>query len=211
MPLAGTPLLGRTIETAKASGVCGRIMVSTESDEVAEVALKYGAEVPFMRPKHLAHDPFGVSDVCLNVLETYEEQGVFFDKLFILLPTSPFCLPEDIVKACTVFHEEDADFLFSVVEMGHVFNALEFTGNGTEVRPRFPDMATRKRHETPELYRANGAICIMSVVQFKKQKTYYGTPLHAYPMPWERSIDIDTEADFAMAEFLIERSKFDVR
>lgn len=130
LPLAGKSLLVRVIDTAVASGICGTVMVSTESEEVAVAAREAGAEVPFMRADHLARDPYGVADVCLNVLDCYEERGMLFDKLFILLPTSPFCHPEDVIAADRLFREEKAKFLFSVFEMGHVFNALEFVGEG---------------------------------------------------------------------------------
>lgn len=210
LPLAGKPLLGRTVEKAIASGICGTVMVSTESEEVALIAREYGAEVPFMRPDHLARDPYGVEDVCLHVLDSYETQGQSFEKLIILLPTSPFVLVEDICAAAATFQKEKAKFLFSVVEMGHVFNALEFFGKGSRVVPRFPEMASKKRHEVPELFRANGAITILDVISFREQGTYYGKPLHAYVMPWERSVDIDTKADFEHARYLIEKGVVDV-
>lgn len=210
LELGGRPLLGRTIEAAQKSGICGRVMVSTESQEVADVARDFGAEVPFMRPPHLARDPYGVEDVCFNVLDGYEALGRDFQLLIILLPSSPFMLSRDIVEAMDTFRAADAKFLFSVVEMGHVFNALEFMGPGAEVRPRFPEMAACKRHEVPRLFRPNGAITILDVKAFREQGTYYGTPLHAHVMPRERSVDIDTGADLEYARYLLEKGVVDV-
>jgi N-acylneuraminate cytidylyltransferase/CMP-N,N'-diacetyllegionaminic acid synthase len=68
----------------------------------------------------------------------------------------------------------------------------------------FPDFIGRKRHEVPQCYRANGAICIVNVVAFQEAGTYYGDPLYVYVMPWYRSVDIDNEIDLKFAEFLIE-------
>ena len=203
--LAGKPLIVYTIEAALASGICGEVMVSTESPEVAEIAVKAGAIVPFMRPDYLGKDPSGVVDVCLNVLSTYENQGKFFKKLMILLPTSPFRGANDIRCANTLFEDCAAKFLMSVSECEHSpYGALRAEPNHeNRMIACFPKYIGRKRHEVPQTYRANGAICIVNVTAFKEAGTYYGAPLYVYEMPWFRSIDIDTEIDFNFAEFII--------
>ncbi len=210
--LAGKPLINYTIETAIESDVCGEIMVSTDSEKVAEIARRAGANVPFMRPCHLGRDPYGVVDVCLHVLEEYEKRNNFFDTLVILLPTSPFRSAKDIKNSLRMFTETGAEFLMSVSEFEHnPFAALvEDQFNPNIMRPSFPAFVGKKRHELPDTYRANGAICIVSVSAFKKARTYYGEPLFAYKMPWHRSVDIDTENDFLFAEFLIERGVVNV-
>ena len=203
--LAGKPLIRYTIEAALASGICGEVMVSTESPKVAEIAVKAGANVPFMRPDYLGKDPSGVVDVCLNVLSTYENQQKIFEKLMILLPTSPFRGVNDIRAANKLFEDCDAEFLMSVSECEHSpYGALRAEPNHeNRMIPCFPEYIGRKRHEVPQTYRANGAICIVNVTAFKEAGTYYGAPLYVYEMPWFRSIDIDTEIDFNFAEFII--------
>lgn len=204
--LAGKPLILYTIEAALVSGICGEVMVSTESPKVAEIATVAGAIVPFMRPDYLGKDPSGVVDVCLNVLSTYENQGKIFEKLIILLPTSPFRGVNDIRAANKLFEGCDAKFLMSVSECEHSpYGALRADPNHeNRMIACFPEYIGRKRHEVPQSYRANGAICIVNVTAFKEAGTYYGTPLYVYEMPWFRSIDIDTEIDFNFAEFIIE-------
>ncbi len=205
--LAGKPLILYTIEAALASGVCGEVMVSTESQKVAEIATEAGASVPFMRPEYLGKDPSGVVDVCLNVLSTYKKQGKIFEKLTILLPTSPFRGIDDIRTANELFEDSHAKFLMSVSEYEHSpYGALRAEpDHKNRMIPCFPEYIGRKRHEVPQSYRANGAICIVNATAFKKAGTYYGAPLYVYEMPWYRSIDIDTEIDFNFAEFIIEK------
>ncbi len=211
--LAGKPLVCYTIESAIASGVCGEIMVSTDSDRIAETARRAGARVPFMRPGYLGKDPYGVVDVCLHVIKEYENRGSLFDTLIILLPTSPFRSAEDIRKSYRMFRETGAEFLMSVSEFSHnPFGALvEDQFNPNIMKPCFPHRIGKKRHELPVAYRANGAICIVDIDAFKKAGTYYGEPLFAYKMPWQRSIDIDDESDFLFAEFLIKSGVINAR
>jgi CMP-N-acetylneuraminic acid synthetase len=86
-------------------------MVSTESEEIAEIAQRAGAKVPFLRPYHLSKDPYGVVDVCMHVLDEYEKNDMNFTKLIILLPTSPFRSAYDIRESNRIFDEQRAGFL----------------------------------------------------------------------------------------------------
>lgn len=207
--LGGQPMINYTIEAAQNSGVCGEIMVSTENEEISAIARSAGAKVPFMRPRHLAKDPYGVVDVCTHVLDEYEKRGKTFSKLIILLPTSPFRSSHDIQASNRIFDEKGAEFLMSVSEFEHnPFGALKFDIQGNEMMvPCFPQHIGKKRHDLPTIYRVNGAICIVNVTAFRDAGTYYGNPLYTYRMPWYRGIDIDTESDLKFAEFLLSSGK----
>ena len=186
-------------------------MVSTDDAEVAKVAREGGASVPFMRPAHLGKDPYGVVDVCLNVLDEYDKSGRRFRTLIILLPTSPFRRASDIRAAADLFKNESASFLMSVSEFGHnPFGALKTSPAGQNVmEPCFPEYIGKKRHEVPKTFRVNGAIHIVDVESFRRANTYYGKPLFTYEMPWPRDVDIDTEADLRYAEYLIRTGAID--
>jgi CMP-N-acetylneuraminic acid synthetase len=164
-----------------------------------------------MRPAHLGKDPFGVVDVCLNVLDEYERSDRRFRTLIILLPTSPFRTALDIREAARVYNDEGASFLMSVSEFGHnPFGALKASPENEHVmEPCFPEYIGKKRHEVPKAYRANGAIHIVDVEAFRKANTYYGKPLYTYAMPWPRDIDIDTIEDFKYAEYLLRTGAID--
>ena len=112
--LGDKPLVGYTIECAQQTGLFDRIIVSTESEEVAEVIREYGADIPYIRPQLLAENTKGVPDVCIDVLlHLGKSMGETYETLFILLPTSPFRKPEYIIEAYEKFCSSPNDILMS--------------------------------------------------------------------------------------------------
>jgi len=202
-PLAGKPLLGWTVDAAQASGVIDRLVVSTENELVAKIARECGAEVPFVRPSALARDPAGVVQVALHALQAMRGLGAEFRTLIILLPTCPFRTAEDIRAAFELFREREAKFLMSVGPFPRPpFAAMELTGEGL-LRPFFPQFIGKQSGELPQAWRANGAVHVLDVAAFEREKSYYAQPLVGYPMPRERSVDIDSEEDWREAEQLV--------
>lgn len=203
LPLAGKPLLGWAVDAALSSGVIDTLVVSTEDEEIAAMARKLGAEVPFLRPAELARDPHGVVDVALHALMTLRESGREFDTLVILLPTCPLRQARDVSAALDLFWERKASFLMSVSLFDHTpFTALELDAGGI-LRPWFPEYMGGRPGGLPAAYRCNGAIHVLDVEAFKREKSYYAQPLIPYVMPPERSVDIDTELDLRLAELLL--------
>jgi CMP-N-acetylneuraminic acid synthetase len=205
--LGGKPLLQWTIEAALASGRLDRVVVSTEDDEAARLARKCGAEVPFQRPAHLAQDPYGVVDVCMHALEELERGGDRFEHLVVLLPTSPFRGARHIGAALEQFARLQTGFLMSVSALDQSVLAAHILRDGF-MEPLHPEWIGRlgaraRKEDLPHLVKANGAVTILDVAQFRKVRTYYDYPLAAYPMPWLDGLDIDTEEDFLLAEALL--------
>lgn len=200
----GEPLVARAVRTAREAGVFADVVVSTEDAEIAGVARAAGGSVPFVRPHELAVDPAGVVDVTLHALDELEAAGHAFETVVILLPTSPFRTVEDIHEALRIYRERGVKFLMSVTRYEHTPLAALIVEDGL-LRPLLPDLLGRtgaKGGEIPAVVRSNGAVTICDVAQLRKEKNYYAYPLAAYEMPWERSIDIDTQADLAMAQYL---------
>jgi CMP-N-acetylneuraminic acid synthetase len=208
LPLAGLTLLERTIRVARKCGLFQRISVSTESERVADIARKADIEIPFMRPVELARDPSGVVEVAMHALDEWEQRGEIFDTLVILLPTSPFRLAEDIQNSMKTYLRMNVDILMSVVREVH--SPLSSLVRENEfLKPLHPDWlnrtGSRATAKTPDLVRSNGAVTIIDTARFRRERNYYAYPLGSYEMPIERSLDIDTEIEFAFAEFLAER------
>lgn len=204
--LGGKALIAYPIENAIESGVCGRVCVSTENKEIARIACKYGAEVPFLRPYRLARDPARVVDVCLHALDVLDPQENWYDILIVLLPTAPLCKANDIIQALDTFEKKDGHLLMSVTEcVKPPFNALRYDGNGEYLVSCFPDSeySYAKSTECPRTFHSNGAITIVDVDYFRKEKTFFGEGLLAYEMPNERSVDIDTSLDLDFARYLM--------
>jgi CMP-N-acetylneuraminic acid synthetase len=205
--IKGRELIHYPIYAAQESKLFGEdIFVSTESEEIREIALRYRAKAPYLREERLAHDPYGVADVALDFfdkLPLYKD----YDNIFILLPTFPMILKEDIERSFEIFIESNHKCLMSVSETDH--NALRsiFVRKRT-IEPLFSDKLFKKSQELEKTYRVNGAVIVTDIKEFLKSKSYYTFPVAAYIMPRERSIDIDTEFDYRLAKLLMEHQDY---
>ena len=201
--LNGRPLLAWTIDAAVRSGEFDEIMVSTDSEAYAEIARQCGADVPFLRSPATATDTASSWDTVAEVLENCRERGNTFDTFCLLQPTSPLRNAEDIRNAYALFRDK-ADFaVVSVCEAehsplwcGHLPESGEFTGF-----IRQEDV--KQRQAGGKFYRLNGAIYIVDTQRFATDRFLYHEGSYAYIMPQERSVDIDTETDFRLAELLM--------
>lgn len=198
--LGDKPLLAWAAEAARESGVVDRLVLSTEDKDVAEIARAWHIDVPFMRPAALARDPAGVVDTALHAIEQLEADGHYYKTLIILLPTCPLRTAEDIRGAYDLFLRMNRPFVMSVSEFNHTpLAALQQSADGT-MNPYMPEYFGRKSQELPPAYRPNGAIHVLDVEAFKRERSYLAEPLVGYIMPRERSIDIDTLEDLRIAE-----------
>ena len=197
--LGDKPLLGWAADAARETGRFDRLIVSTEDDEVADLAQRHGLEVPFMRPPELAADPVEADGVGLHAIEELANQGDRFDILAIMLPTCPFRTAQDIVDALDLFLARDEPNLVSLAPFDHTpFAAVRVDGNGTAT-PYFPDLFGRSARKHPAAYRPNGAIHVLDTAWFEKSRSYSADPMIGYVMPRARSVDIDTEEDLRLA------------
>ena len=205
LPLAGIPLLAYTIRAAKASGAFSEIMVSTDSDRYAQVALQYGAEVPFLRSAETAGDAASTWAVVREVLEKYRAMGLEFDTAALLQPTSPLRTGEDIRAAYALYHEKDADAVVSVTLTSHPVQWC-FGLDESRYMDEFgrSGQYKKRRQELPARYQLNGAIYIVQPKRLQDpQYELYRNNCYAYLMPPERACDIDSALDFAICEAVL--------
>ncbi|MEA2015212.1 MAG: acylneuraminate cytidylyltransferase family protein [Actinomycetota bacterium] len=203
-PLLGKPLIVWTIEQALASKYLDRVIVSTDDKEIVEVSKKYGAEVPFMRPKELATDEAKGIDVVLHTIDWIEKNDQLYDLVMLLQPTSPLRKSEDIDKAIELLILKKAKAIVSVCEVDHhPLWANILPEDGCMKGFIKTEIMNKSRQELPVFYRLNGAIYFAYCNYLKRQKSFFGRDTFAYIMPQERSIDIDDEIDFKLAEFLM--------
>ena len=200
--LCGKPLMAYTIEAAIQSGEFDEVMVSTDSEKYAEIAKKCGANVPFLRSEATASDTASSWDMVDEVLLNYEKFGISFDTFCLLQPTSPLRTAEDIKKAYQIYSDK-ADFaVISVCEAEH---SPLWCGNLPE-NHEFIDFVKpenlKQRQAGRKFYRLNGAIYIVNIGKFEKDRQLYKSGSFAYIMSQEKSIDIDTEIDFQLAELM---------
>lgn len=198
--LNNKPLLSYSIEAAIKSGLFDEVMVSTDSERYSEIAKEYGARVPFLRSAENSEDNSNSFDVVREVLYKYLEKGKKFESICLLQPTSPLRLAKDIVGAYNLFYEREALAVTSVSEATHSplwMNTLPEDGSMEDFRNREFDGINRQN--LPRYYLINGAIYIRKIGYGNKIQIA-DTREFAYVMPRERSVDIDTELDFIVAE-----------
>ena len=176
-PLLRKPLIAWTMEQALANKYFDKVVVSTDDNEIAKISKKYGAEVPFMRPKELATDDSRVIDAIFHALDFFVRKNLKFDYLALLEPTSPLRKNDDLDKAIKklIDNENIAESVISVGEISleHPLYAKRIDKKGY-VRP-FLEMrkATSLRQVLPKAYFPYGVIYISKVSAMRKFKTVY--------------------------------------
>lgn len=204
VPLKGKPLIAYAIEAARESGIFDDIIVSTDSEKIAKVAIEYGAKVPFLRPAELSTDTASSIDVIVHTLNYFIENGTCFDYFVLLQPTSPLRTSEDIVNAVRLVFERDANSVVSVCEAEHTSFLTNILPDDLSLSHFIKKDMIKPRQELPKYYRVNGAIYLAKVDYFLENRDFYGEKSFAYIMPRERSVDIDEVIDLKLAEVLLE-------
>ena len=205
--LGDKSLLGWAADAARETGRFDRLIVSTEDDEVADVAKCHGLEVPFLRPPELAIDPIEADKVGLHAIETLAGQGERFDVLAIMLPTCPFRTAQDIVDALELFLAREEPNLMSLAPFDHTpFAAVRVDQNATAT-PFFPDLFECSARKHPTAYRPNGAIHVLDTGWFEMTRSYTAGPVVGYVMPRVRSVDVDTDEDLRLATRMLAEQK----
>ena len=199
----GKPLLAYSIEAALQSGIFDCVHVSTDSDSYAEIGRKYGADIPFLRSDEMATDSAGSWDVVLEVIQKYKDLGQTYDMVTLLQPTSPLRNKEDIISAYMEYKEKKAQAIVSVCEMEHSPLWSNVLPNDLSMEGFVKHQANRQRQKLDKYYRINGAIYMVSVPFLEDGTNIYRQGCYAYVMDSRKSIDIDTQLDFDIAEYLV--------
>ena len=201
----GRPIIAYTIEAARECGLFAHMVVSTEDDEIADVARRFGAEV-HDRPPKLASDTSGVVDVCLDVLARNEETGNAYDVMCCLYPTAPLRTADDITATVRLVRPGECDFAMAVTNFTHSPHQALRVVDGDCLERMWPDLIERRAEQIGELVVGNGSTYAVAVQAFRRHRTFYGPGLRGYIMPRERSVDIDTAADLDFALYYAERA-----
>ena len=193
-----------SIEAALESLQFDEVMVSTDSEEYAEIAQKYGAVVPFLRSTKQSSDTASSWDVVKEVLDCYDKLGATFSTVALLQPTSPLRTAQDITDAFVIMQEKQANAVVSVCEVDHSplwCNVLPENGSMDQFLPK--DLVMKGRQKLDTYYRINGAIYLVNVPYLFSSQTIYDHGCFAYKMDKRHSIDIDDLIDFQIAEIMM--------
>ena len=204
--IAGRPLIAYAIETAKGAASIDRVLVSTDDDEIANLALGLGAEVPFLRPAELSNDTAPMLGVLRHALAHLDIQGEKVSALVLLQPTSPLRTVRHIEESISLFRSVNASSVVSVVEVPHRFNpvsVMKLTDQETLTPFVEGPYIPNRRQEKQKAFARNGPVVLVCNPATLRSGELYGERCIPYLMLEEESLDIDNLEDLHLAERLI--------
>ena len=199
--LYGKPLIAWSIEVAQKSKYIDRLVVSTEDEEIAEIARSYGAEVPFLRPAELSRDETPGMDPVLHALE----QLPGYDWVLLLQPTSPLRSSKDIDGIIRLCYSEMKPAVSVCEPSKHPQWMYQILKNGC-LDSVIKKPLINRRQELSEVFALNGSLYLAQTEWFNRRKTFINEETLGYIMPNGRSVDIDSPLDWKWAEFLLKES-----
>ncbi|WP_286829432.1 MULTISPECIES: cytidylyltransferase domain-containing protein [Kordiimonas] len=207
-PLAGIPLIGWAIQQALAVPEISRVVVSTDTPEIADIARDHGAEVPFIRPDELASDTASEWDAWRHALKFLKEQeGVLPDPFISVPATSPLRRPEDIASCIDLFAEGQSDIVVAVTEAHRNpwFNMVRSRADGTLVPVNARATNFDRRQDAPVVMDMTTIAYVANPRYILSERNVFDGRVRGVVVPVERSIDIDTNHDFEIADFLMKK------
>jgi CMP-N,N'-diacetyllegionaminic acid synthase len=207
--MGNMPLIAHTIKKSLESGIFKHVVVSTENPEIARIAKKYGAEVPFIRPKKLATDTAGMVDVMVHGINELKQQGYNFDILVNRDCTVPFIRNSDVKGAITLLNRKKCDAVYGVYKQhfNPYFNMMEINSNGFLKLSKKMKERPKSRQESPTVYQLNG-LFVYDVEKLLKYKTAILPKSLPYEISLESGFMIDTELEFNIAEMMFKNKIF---
>jgi N-acylneuraminate cytidylyltransferase len=205
-PLGGKPLIAWSIDHALAVKRIGRVIVSTDCEEIAAVAHDFGAEVPFMRPAELARDDSPEWLAWRHALEFLKEsEGGLPDVMISVPTTAPLRMPIDLENCLDEFGKGDADMVITVSESHRNpwFNMVKYNQDGTVGLVNSPSFGIIRRQDAPAVFDMTTVAYVARPQFVMQQMRPFSGRVRAVKIPVERAIDIDTLFDFQLAEYLI--------
>ncbi len=208
-PLGGVSLLARAIRCAKAVPAIKRVVVSTDDQEIADAGRAEGAEVPFLRPPELASDTAREWQAWRHAVDFIEKQpGAKPIDIFVSIPTvCPLRNEHDVARAIALFRKGNADIVFSVTpsHANPYYNMVELAPTGEASLTKPPEAVVHGRKKAPTVYDIVAGVYVTSPAYIRESESIWGGRNATIEIPRERAVDIDTEMDFRLAEFLLQQ------
>lgn len=201
-PFGGKPMIAWSIAAALDSGCFDRVAVSTDDDEIAEVARQHGAEVPFVRPPELSDDQTGTIAVIRHAIEWFNERRQMPTQVCCIYATAPFVRATDIRRGLDILTKADCDYAFSVTSYAFpIQRAIRLTEEG-RVEMFSPEYFNTRSQDLEEAYHDAGQFYWGRASAWLAGKVIFGPHAAAVQLPRYRVQDIDTAEDWQMAEYL---------
>ena len=198
-PFMGKPIIAYSIEAALQSGIFDEVMVSTDDEEIAEVAKQYGANVPFMRSKRAADDYATTSDVIKEVLYNYEKLGKMYDSVCCIYATAPFISPVKLIEAMELINSKKFDSAFTLVQYSYPIQR-SLSIKSERVMMLWPEYLNTRSQDLEVVYHDAGQFYIATVDAFLKYNDFWGENTGAVILSELEVQDFDTFTDWILAE-----------
>lgn len=195
----GKPIIAYSIEAAVASGIFDTVMVSTDDAEIAEIARKFGAEVPFMRSAETANDYAATNDVVMEVLNTYAKHGDCFDVACCIYPTAPLLTADKLRGAVELLQEKNADSVIPVVRFGFPPQRSVIMEDGM-LQFKWPEYMFSRSQDLQPFYHDAGQFYCLRVESFLKENKLVMSKTAPLELSELEVQDIDNETDWKIAE-----------
>lgn len=207
--LCGRPLIEYTIDAALAAPSIARVVVSTEDSAIADVAMRAGADVPFLRPAELARDDTPMFPVIEHAVATLEAINDRYDAICLLQPTCPLRSPEVIENCIGLFQSRGVDTVFTALPVPdhHHPNWVYLVGADGLLRRAVTDPLVSRRQDLPAAMHREGSVYLARRNVIMERKSLYGRTIAGYPMDPAESVNIDQPADWDRAEELLARMR----
>ena len=201
--IGGKPMIAWTIQAALETDLIDKVIVSTDCPDIAKVAKKYGAEVPFLR-KDKADDTSTVSEATIACLDQINENKIELPDIVVqLMANCPLRTSKDIESSLNHFIKNKYNFQISCFKYGWMNPWWAHKTEGDKIEPLFPDALKTRSQDLPNLYCPTGAIWIAKTKSLINSGTFYGKSYKFFELDWMSSVDIDDYDDLKMAEYCL--------
>ena len=198
----GKPMIAYSIEAAQKSGCFDKIIVSTDDQEIADVALAYGAEVPFLRPANISDDHATTMDVIQHTIHWCESQNMAVDLLCCIYATAPFIEAQDLQRGLQMLENTCVEYVFSATTFAFpIQRAISLKENGA-VKMFQPEHLSTRSQDLEEAYHDAGQFYWGKISAFKDGLAIFSSHSRCVLLPRKRVQDIDTQEDWELAEAL---------
>lgn len=200
----GKPIINYSIDAAVKSGIFDKVIVSTDSEEIASVAKKAGAEVPFMRPAELSGDSSLLEDVICHAINWFKKRGFRVKYVCCILPTAPFIGEKHMKDGYRLIKRKKLSSVFAAATFSYpILRALKVTGGG-RTKMFWPEYENVMSNKLPQAYHDAGQFYWLDAERFLRSKKFFGSDAMFIILPRYMVQDIDTNEDWDMAELMYE-------